>query len=89
MPKHKRKRTGSSGDQASTIPAGEFKARCLKIMDEVKARHAEVVITKFGKPVAKLVPAEDEIPDSFGSLKGTVRYHGDIVAPDPTSWDEA
>jgi prevent-host-death family protein len=72
-----------------TISAGEFKARCLKIMDEVKARHIEVVITKRGKPVAKLVPADDEIPDAFGSMQGTVRYHGDIVAPDLESWGEA
>ncbi len=78
----------SDAARVRTVPAGDFKARCLKIMDEVKARHGEVVITKYGKPVAKLVPADDEIPDSFGSMKGTVGYRGDIVAPDLESWDE-
>jgi prevent-host-death family protein len=38
------------------IPAGEFKAKCLKIMDQVKNYHEEIIITKHGKPVAKLVP---------------------------------
>lgn len=43
-----------------TIPAGIFKARCLAIMDEVQAKRQAVVITKRGKPVAKLVPVEKE-----------------------------
>ncbi len=79
----------SDATRVRTIPAGEFKARCLRIMDEVKARHEEVVITKYGKPVAKLVPADDQIPDAFGILRGTVRYEGDIVTPDLAAWDEA
>ena len=39
------------------MPAGEFKARCLKVMDQVHKTREPVVITKHGKPVAKLVPA--------------------------------
>ncbi len=38
------------------IPAGEFKAKCLKLMDEVQQTGQEVIITKRGKPVARLVP---------------------------------
>ena len=41
-----------------TMPAGQFKAQCLSVMDEVKERRAEVIITKRGKPVAKLVPLD-------------------------------
>ncbi len=40
------------------IPAGEFKAKCLKLMDQVRESGKEIVITKRGKPVAKLVPLE-------------------------------
>ncbi|MGH9341052.1 MAG: type II toxin-antitoxin system Phd/YefM family antitoxin [Acidobacteriota bacterium] len=71
-----------------TIAAGEFKTRCLQLMDDVQETHKEIVITKYSKPVAKLVPADDEVPDSFGHMKGTVIYHGDIVGPDHKSWDE-
>ncbi len=71
-----------------TIPAGEFKARCLKLMDEVNAKHIEIVITKHGKPVARLAPAAaDEAPDIFGSMRGTVKILGDIVGPAGVKWD--
>ena len=79
------------------IPAGEFKAKCLKLMDEVAASGEELVITKRGKPVARLVPAKEERPRLFGSMKGSVKILGDIIEPalDPgwedemlKSWDE-
>ena len=41
---------------AKTIPAGAFKQGCLAILDDVAATHREVVITKRGRPVARLVP---------------------------------
>ena len=43
-----------------TIAAGAFKQGCLRILDEVAQTHGEVVITKRGKPVAKLVPVQQE-----------------------------
>ena len=77
----------NSMEKIQTIPAGEFKARCLKIMDEVAAGGHEVVITKRGKAVAKLVPA-NKIPESFfGAMKGTVTIHGDIVGPLDVAWE--
>ncbi len=72
----------------STMPAGRFKTHCLRLMDEVAEQHAEIVITKFGKPVAKLVPVQDEAPDSWGALAGTVSYlDPDLVSPDHEAWD--
>ena len=70
------------------VPAAEFKARCLKLMDEVCTTRRPLVITKRGKPVAKLVPVEEEeIPRSiFGCMKGTVTIHGDIVGPIDLDW---
>jgi prevent-host-death family protein len=71
-----------------TIPAGQFKARCLAIMDEVQARRQAVIITKRGKPVAKLVPIEKEKDDIFGFFKGKIKVMGDIVSPamTPEEW---
>ena len=75
-----------------TIPAGKFKAQCLAIMDEVQAKHQAVVITKRGKPVAKLVPVEKEKDEIFGFFKnkGTIEIKGDIVAPalTPEEWGD-
>jgi prevent-host-death family protein len=64
-----------------TIPAGVFKAKCLQLMDEVQRSRKEIVITKFGKPVAKLVPLEKtKSRTGFGCMKGTVSIHGDIFS---------
>ena len=69
------------------IPAGEFKARCLKLKDEVGSRRTSVTITKRGKPVARLVPADDEPPALFGFLKGSVIVKDDINQPVDVTWD--
>jgi len=76
--------------KTKTIPAGTFKARCLAIMDEVQAKRQAVVITKRGKPVAKLVPVEQEKDDIFGFFKGKIKVTGDIVSPvlTPEEWGD-
>jgi prevent-host-death family protein len=62
------------------IPAGEFRARCLKLLDQVQQRRHEIIITKRGKPVARLAPLALEAPDVFGRMRGTRRVVGDIVS---------
>jgi prevent-host-death family protein len=66
-----------------TIAAGEFKAKCLALMDEVRDKRTPVVITKNGKPVAKLVPIiDEEQPDPiFGFMRGKAKIVGDVMAP--------
>ena len=63
------------------MQAGEFKARCLAIMDRVRQTGEPVLITKHGKPVAKLVPAQSESDEIFGYMAAKVRVLGDIVGP--------
>jgi prevent-host-death family protein len=63
------------------IPAGEFKAQCLAIMDQVMRSGEPVVVTKHGKPVVKLVPAEIQVDDIFGYMAGKAKIVGDIVGP--------
>jgi prevent-host-death family protein len=69
------------------IAAGDFKARCLALMDEVAERGGEYVITKRGTPVAKLVPVRTERRTFLGSMKGTVKVTGDIVSPLDEAWE--
>lgn len=73
-----------------TIPAGKFKVHCLAIMDEVQAKRQAVVITKRGKPVAKLVPVEQKKDDIFGFYKGKITILGDVVSPvfTPEEWGD-
>ena len=63
------------------IAAGKFKAECLALMDEVQAKRQPILITKHGKPVAKLAPVEQEKDEIFGFLRGQGAITGDIVSP--------
>jgi len=63
------------------VTAAEFKAKCLRLMDEVAKHRTTLVITKRGKPIAKLMPIEDERIDPFGCMAGTVKILGDIISP--------
>jgi prevent-host-death family protein len=63
------------------VAAAEFKTNCLRLMDEVAQRRIPIVITKRGKPVARLVPVEEEPIDIFGRMAGTIRICGDIINP--------
>ena len=70
-----------------TIKASEFKAKCLKIMDEVVATSEPVEITKHGAPVARLVPARQRPKTIIGAMKGSITILGDIISPIDTEWD--
>jgi prevent-host-death family protein len=73
-----------------TMAAGEFKVHCLKVMDEVQAKRQAVLITKRGKPVAKLVPVDSAKDDIFGFFKGKGTITGDVVSPalTPEEWGD-
>lgn len=69
------------------IGAGDFKAKCLHLLDEVAQSRTPLVITKRGRPIAKLVPVDDGPADIYGCMAGTVRILGDIVSPlDDLEW---
>jgi prevent-host-death family protein len=74
-----------------TMAAGKFKATCLAVMDEVQAKREPVVITKNGKPVAKLVPIDIQEDDPLAVFRfGQGKIIGDIVSPITPleDWDE-
>ncbi len=66
--------------------AGDFKAKCLAVLDEVAASRREVVITKRGRPVARLVPLEAA---TNAPLAGLIVQQGDLVSPIDVEWDAA
>lgn len=70
----------------ATIPAGEFKSKCLKLLDEVAERRKTLVITKRGRPVAQLIPMPAR-KSLFGAMKGSVIWMGDIISPIDVEWD--
>ena len=70
--------------QPKTIPSGHFKAQCLALLDKVARTRQPLIVSKRGKPVAKVVPTEMAAPRD---LLGSVKFHGDIVAPILDQWE--
>jgi prevent-host-death family protein len=66
------------------IPAGEFKAKCLALLDEVETRGRSIVVTKRGRPVARIVPLGRGRP-----LRGTLVHEEDLLSPIDVEWDAA
>ena len=66
-----------------TMPAGEFKAKCLAIMDRVAETGGQVIITKYGHPVAALVPCPPpvELPELWGSCRGEITVASNLTDP--------
>ena len=69
------------------VTAAEFKTHCLRLIEEVRQGHGEVVITRYGTPVAKLVPYVEDPVSIFGFMRGSVVSHGDLIAPIDEAWE--
>jgi antitoxin (DNA-binding transcriptional repressor) of toxin-antitoxin stability system len=80
--------TALSSRAVMEVKAGVFKDTCLQLLDDVRDRDLQIIVTKYGEPVAKLVPAKVEMPSAFGFMSGTVIAQEDIVAPDFDSWGD-
>jgi prevent-host-death family protein len=70
----------------TAIAAGDFKARCLKLLDDVAKTREPLVITKYGKALAKLVPMPPET-ELFGALAGSVIKEDDLISPVDNDWE--
>ena len=89
---HATKRGAPSGATATPITvevkAGVFKNTCLELMDDVRDHQKEIIITKHGAPVARLIAPDALAPSAFGFMRGTLLAAGEIVAPDFEPWGE-
>lgn len=72
--------------KVETVAAGEFKAKCLSLLDDVALTGKELIVTKRGKPVAKLVPVTKT---EGASLLESIVWEGDIISPIGEGWDAA
>lgn len=71
------------------IAAAVFKARCLTLMEDVRSTKQPLLITKRGKPMAKLVPVEEPKDDFIGRLKGVFEVVGNLEDEAPEPWESA
>ncbi len=65
------------------VAISEFKAKCLALLERVRQTKKPLRVTRFGKPVAEIIPPSPETaPDDWlGSMKDSVKILGDIVSP--------
>jgi prevent-host-death family protein len=68
------------------ISARQFKAECLKLIDEVEKTRQPIVITRRGRLVAQLAPIPADTDSLFGYMKGAMRISGDVMAPLDVAW---
>ena len=73
------------------MTAAEFKSRCLSVMDRINKTREAVLITKRGKPVARLIPVPDPIKQTgvFGCLVGTAVLSDDLIRGTGAAWNAA
>ena len=68
-------------DNIVHIPIADFEADCLRLLDQVAQQRRPIIITRGGKPIAKLVPVAEEALDIFGRMAGKAKICGDIISP--------
>jgi prevent-host-death family protein len=64
-----------------TLAAGQFKVKCLALINEIAQTRESIIITKYGKPLVKVVPLEEEAIQNEKPLKGAATFIGDIISP--------
>jgi prevent-host-death family protein len=75
--------TMSAKRREKSLPAGEFKAKCLALLDEVEARGSSIIITKRGRPVARVVP----LARATNTLVGSLLHDDDLRGPVDVTWE--
>lgn len=74
------------------IAISEFKAKCLAMLEEVQKTKEPILVTRFGKPVAEVVPPSPSRKQGtwLGSMAGEIKFLGDILSPVfETDWNES
>jgi prevent-host-death family protein len=75
------------GTNPRRMKASEFKAKCLKLMDEIAESGESVVITKNGRPVSRLVPYVERPKTLFGIHRDAIEISGDVISPIEVDWE--
>jgi antitoxin (DNA-binding transcriptional repressor) of toxin-antitoxin stability system len=86
--RHPRPGSGVGTPRVVEVKAGVFKDRCLQLLDQVREGEIQVVVTKHGRPVARVVAPAAGRPSAFGFMRATVLAQDDIVSPDFDSWGD-
>lgn len=70
-----------------TVAVAEFKAKCLALVEQVRSRRERVIITKYGEPVAEVIPIHSQKSTKDHELRNSVIYEGDLLSPIDVEWE--
>lgn len=74
-------------EELRSVSVSDFKAHCLQYLEEASSLKIECVVTKRGKPIAKLIPIENQQRFEFGSMSGSGSIKGDVLEPINEDWE--
>jgi prevent-host-death family protein len=72
-----------------TVPATEFKAHCLALLEKVRETRQPLLVTRHGKPVVEICPYVPKDAARVNPLKGSIVYQDDLISPLEEKWDSA
>ena len=70
-----------------SVPATQFKARCLALLEEVRETRQPILVTRHGRPVAEIRPYAPSHVARVNPLKGSILYQGDLISPIDEHWE--
>lgn len=72
-----------------SVPATEFKAHCLALLEQVRETRQPLLVTRHGRPVVEISPYAPKGAGQANPLKGSILYQGDLISPIDEKWDSA
>ena len=78
---------GNRSAGENRIAVSDFKTHCLRLLDRVRSTREEITVTRYGKPIARVVPYDREEEPYVGSLRGGVTGYEDLVSPVDEDWE--
>ena len=69
------------------IPAGKFKAQCLSLLKEISQKRNSIIITKYGKPIAQVIPVNDSQETVHNTLKDSILFEKNLIDPIDVDWE--
>jgi prevent-host-death family protein len=74
---------------SKSVPATEFKARCLTLLEEVRESRQPLLVTRHGRPVVEICPYVPKDARRVNPLKGSIVHQGDLTSPIDEKWDSS
>jgi prevent-host-death family protein len=69
------------------VPVAEFKSQCLSLFEIVRSQKEKMTITRRGKPIAQIIPYQEQLDDIEAQLANSLVFEGDLISPINEEWE--